>query len=121
MYFRYEIKNCQVIWAIKDDSIGTTFFDEGAARFFLSTLEESSSPPEEKEKSDKASHVLISSKPMKRMRYMLDSTGENVRTQDLIDCQHLWTESSILVRGVNLLKLPSLSPPLHCRQGPTDT
>ena len=80
MYFRYEIKNCQVIWAIKDDSIGTTFFDEGAARFFLSTLEESSSPPEEKEKSDEAGHVLVRSKPMKRMRYMLDPTGENART-----------------------------------------
>lgn len=29
---------CQVLWAIKDDAIGNTFFDKGAATFFLPHL-----------------------------------------------------------------------------------
>ncbi len=32
------------MWAIKDNSIGQTFFDEGAATHFLPHLSESSSP-----------------------------------------------------------------------------
>jgi len=36
--FRYEIHGCQVLWAIRDDAIGNTFFDEGAATFFLPHL-----------------------------------------------------------------------------------
>lgn len=30
----YEIENCKIIWVIKDDIIGHTFFDSTAARFF---------------------------------------------------------------------------------------
>lgn len=30
---------CQVVWAIKDDYIGNTFFDAAASEFFLKTLE----------------------------------------------------------------------------------
>lgn len=30
----HTIQNCQVIWAIKDESFGATFFDSGAAAFF---------------------------------------------------------------------------------------
>ncbi|GIX78697.1 pyridine nucleotide-disulfide oxidoreductase domain-containing protein 1 [Caerostris extrusa] len=36
----YEIENCQIIWAIKDKSVGATFFDAGAAKFFLPSLHE---------------------------------------------------------------------------------
>jgi hypothetical protein len=36
--FRYEVGGCEVVWAIKDHSIGHTFFDEGAAVFFLPHL-----------------------------------------------------------------------------------
>lgn len=36
--FRYEIEGCEVIWAIKDKSIASTFVDEGAAQFFLPHL-----------------------------------------------------------------------------------
>ncbi|GBM99002.1 Pyridine nucleotide-disulfide oxidoreductase domain-containing protein 1 [Araneus ventricosus] len=36
----YEIENCQIIWAIKDKSVGATFFDAGAAKFFLPCLNE---------------------------------------------------------------------------------
>ncbi|CAD5117421.1 DgyrCDS6190 [Dimorphilus gyrociliatus] len=34
----YELKGCDVIWAIKDSSITSTFVDAGAAQFFLPTL-----------------------------------------------------------------------------------
>uniref|UniRef100_T1JPI4 Pyridine nucleotide-disulfide oxidoreductase domain-containing protein 1 n=1 Tax=Strigamia maritima TaxID=126957 RepID=T1JPI4_STRMM len=34
----YEIENCRVIWVIKDKSISATFFDPGAAEFFLPNL-----------------------------------------------------------------------------------
>lgn len=37
---RYGIENCQIVWAIKDTSIGATFFDAGAAKFFLPCLNE---------------------------------------------------------------------------------
>lgn len=35
---RYEIQGCEVIWAIKDKSIGNTFFDAGAAEFLIPKL-----------------------------------------------------------------------------------
>ncbi|XP_019631402.1 PREDICTED: pyridine nucleotide-disulfide oxidoreductase domain-containing protein 1-like [Branchiostoma belcheri] len=50
----YEIEGCEVIWAIKDDSIGNTFFDRGAAEFFLPHL--TAAKCEEK-------------KPLKRLKY----------------------------------------------------
>jgi hypothetical protein len=34
----YEIENCKIIWAIKDDFISHTFFDITAARFFRDKL-----------------------------------------------------------------------------------
>ncbi|EDO49331.1 predicted protein [Nematostella vectensis] len=34
----YELRGCEVIWAIKDNAIGNTFFDKGAASFFLPHL-----------------------------------------------------------------------------------
>ena len=33
------MSGCKVIWAIKDDAIGNTFFDKGAATFLLPHLE----------------------------------------------------------------------------------
>ncbi|CAF1576603.1 unnamed protein product [Adineta steineri] len=35
----YEVEHCSVIWAIKDEHISTTFFDEAAARFFLDRIQ----------------------------------------------------------------------------------
>uniref|UniRef100_UPI00358F0E13 pyridine nucleotide-disulfide oxidoreductase domain-containing protein 1 n=1 Tax=Myxine glutinosa TaxID=7769 RepID=UPI00358F0E13 len=40
----HEVRDCEVIWAIKDPSFGTTFFDSAAAEFFLPSLRNSSSP-----------------------------------------------------------------------------
>ena len=37
-FIRYEVEHCSVIWAIKDEHISTTFFDEAAARFFLDRI-----------------------------------------------------------------------------------
>lgn len=34
----YEIEGCEVIWAVKDKSIGNTFFDAGAAQFLIPQL-----------------------------------------------------------------------------------
>ncbi|KAL5466979.1 hypothetical protein EMCRGX_G031144 [Ephydatia muelleri] len=36
----YEVTGCEVVWAIKHQSIGHAFFDAGAAAFFLSSLED---------------------------------------------------------------------------------
>ena len=70
-----------MIWAIKDLYIGNAFFDEGAAKFFVSQLESSNEqhagtnegrgkgPLSEK-------GVLVTTKPLKRMKYMLDPMGE---------------------------------------------
>ncbi|KAK7130264.1 hypothetical protein R3I93_019788 [Phoxinus phoxinus] len=56
----YEVEGCEVIWAIKDKAIGNTFFDAGAAQFFIPSLEA--------EKKDR-------SLPCKRSRYTTDNTG----------------------------------------------
>ncbi|XP_069819823.1 pyridine nucleotide-disulfide oxidoreductase domain-containing protein 1 [Dendropsophus ebraccatus] len=40
----YEMEGCEVIWAIKDKSIGNTFFDAGAAEFLIPQLK-SEKPP----------------------------------------------------------------------------
>lgn len=34
----YEIENCEILWAIKDETITHTFIDAGAATFFLPRL-----------------------------------------------------------------------------------
>uniref|UniRef100_A0A3Q3DZS1 Pyridine nucleotide-disulfide oxidoreductase domain-containing protein 1 n=1 Tax=Labrus bergylta TaxID=56723 RepID=A0A3Q3DZS1_9LABR len=35
----FEVEGCEVIWAVKDKAIGNTFFDAGAAQFFIPSLE----------------------------------------------------------------------------------
>lgn len=39
LFFRYEVKGCEVIWAVKDKAIGNAFFDAGAAQFLIPSLE----------------------------------------------------------------------------------
>jgi hypothetical protein len=34
----YEIENCNVIWAVKDDHIGHYFFDAHSAKFFEKSI-----------------------------------------------------------------------------------
>lgn len=60
-----------MIWIIKDSSIGHTFFDEGAASFFLPHLTTPHQPV-----SNTSSDDAVVVKPLKRMRYMLDPVGK---------------------------------------------
>ena len=63
------MSGCEVVWAIKDKSIGHNFFDEGAATFFLphlSTAHHSAETGGEK---------AAIARPVKRSRYMLDAVG----------------------------------------------
>lgn len=73
-----------MVWAIKDETIGTTFFDEGAARFFLRSTVMKGQGDKEKEggqtgpveggggkMDDKGGMV-----PLKRMQYVMDPSGE---------------------------------------------
>ena len=67
----YEVAGCEVVWAIRDDSISSTFFDAGAATFFLPHLEERSAL------SSGAGAEEIIKKPLKRYKYTLDSFGND--------------------------------------------
>ncbi len=64
---RYEVEHCSVIWAIKDEHISTTFFDEAAARFFLDRIQiikEKQKLNEKRQKyeiTDRSAHTQISS------------------------------------------------------------
>lgn len=66
---------CEVVWAIKDQSISHTFVDEGAATFFLPHLvgsisTDSASPGAE------GKDQLLEIKPLKRAKYVVD-TGQS--------------------------------------------
>lgn len=56
----HEVEGCEVIWAIKDKSIGNTFFDAGAAQFLIPSLE-----------ADKP----LKSVPCKRPRYTIEENA----------------------------------------------
>lgn len=56
--FRYEIEGCEVIWAIKDKSISSTFVDPGAGEFFMAELNKKKKTQE--------------GKPSKRLKYTVD-------------------------------------------------
>ncbi|CAF0943950.1 unnamed protein product [Didymodactylos carnosus] len=63
----YEVENCSVIWAVRDEHISTTFFDEAAACFFLDKIQQKKNNQEEKlnEKRTKYETVEITNKPIK--------------------------------------------------------
>ena len=67
----YEVAGCEVVWAIRDDSISSTFFDAGAATFFLPHLKEHSVSP-----TGLGGEEIIK-KPLKRSKYTLDSFGND--------------------------------------------
>ena len=70
------MSGCEVIWAIKDKSIGHTFFDAGAATFFLPHLVSSSSTPHSTTSATElATGNLTVVQPLKRTKYTVDSTG----------------------------------------------
>lgn len=69
--YSYEITGCEVVWTIRDDSISSTFFDVGAATFFLPHLEEQSVSL------SGVGGEQVAKKPLKRSKYTLDSFGNN--------------------------------------------
>jgi len=44
----FQIKNCQIIWVIRESSIGNLFFDSGAAEFFLPLLHKKNEEDQQK-------------------------------------------------------------------------
>lgn len=56
--FSYEIEGCEVVWAIKDKSISSTFVDPGAGEFFMAELNKKKETQE--------------GKPSKRLKYTVD-------------------------------------------------
>ncbi|XP_041351777.1 pyridine nucleotide-disulfide oxidoreductase domain-containing protein 1-like [Gigantopelta aegis] len=58
----HEIQGCEVIWAIKDSYITSTFVDAGAAQFFLPHLN-----------NEKTTENL----PSKRLKYVVDKDAKN--------------------------------------------
>ncbi len=78
----YEVKGCQIIWAIKDHAISHTFFDEGAAAFFLPQLASSEKETAKSSDSGKAEAVVEVS-PFKRTKYALEqSPVKNLINED---------------------------------------
>ena len=78
------MSGCQVVWAIKDASIGHTFFDEGAAKFFLSHLQtphHSVSSGGGGVEEGNETGGLIKTKPLKRMKYMLDPVSDEIHVR----------------------------------------
>ena len=60
------MSGCEVVWAVKDDAIGNTFFDKGAAAFFLPQIEASVT-------CSKSSETFMEL-PSKRMKYGIVGT-----------------------------------------------
>lgn len=57
--FRYELKNIEIIWAIRHSSISATFFDEGAAEFFKPMLRNGMQEKESAKKMTKRYRLTI--------------------------------------------------------------
>lgn len=67
----FQVSNCDVVWAIKDNAIGQVFFDPGAAEFFSSFLK---AKEEYKLESDSDPEMII-----KRMNYRNAKNGEKMK------------------------------------------
>ena len=68
---RYEVRGCEIVWAIKDSSITRTFFDEGAATFFLPHL--AGQPAEKQAASSDGGDDVVEVSPLKRTKYTVES------------------------------------------------
>ncbi|MEQ2188513.1 hypothetical protein GOODEAATRI_015880 [Goodea atripinnis] len=87
----YEVKGCEVIWAVKDKAIGNTFFDAGAAQFLITSLE-----------ADKAE----AAGPCKRLRYTMEEPAP--------DAVQTFTAGSYhrMLRGISF-STPGLATAVH--------
>ena len=71
------MSGCEVMWAIKDQSITRTFFDEGAATFFLPHLAAGQDTAAQKN-ADSASgsdYDIVEVSPLKRTKYTIERHG----------------------------------------------
>ena len=59
-----------MVWAIKDSSITRTFFDEGAATFFLPHL---ASQTAEKQTASNSDNDIVEVSPLRRTKYTVES------------------------------------------------
>ena len=67
----YELQAIDIVWAIKDDSIAATFFDAGAAEFFISDFYETGGQKD------------VGSKHTKRMKYTVSTDSSNQKRMKL--------------------------------------
>ncbi|XP_075066904.1 pyridine nucleotide-disulfide oxidoreductase domain-containing protein 1 isoform X2 [Mixophyes fleayi] len=95
----YEIEGCEVIWAVKDKSIGNTFFDPGAAEFLIPHLK--SDKPETSLTCKRTKYTTET--PSKREDCGLGSAlgpdwheGMNLKAaQEFSHCVHIETECEV--------------------------
>ncbi|TGZ65015.1 hypothetical protein CRM22_006099 [Opisthorchis felineus] len=80
----HEVTGCQIVWAIKDNSISTPFLDPAAAKFLLCARELARSSEGTAEISDGPSKAGDSLGPVqiRRMRYVVDD--RNAQQQELV-------------------------------------
>jgi len=71
-YSRYEVVDCEIIWCIKDESIGNTFFDEAAAAFLMPSLEEDL---QNSERDRKVDQIIFKRKKYEVKKEKLNNTG----------------------------------------------
>ncbi|WAR07082.1 PYRD1-like protein [Mya arenaria] len=81
----WEVQGCEVLWAVKDRHISTTFVDPGAAQFFLPHLN--------KEKPD------TSHEPIKRHKYAEQGEGDPVSADGGAALGPDWT-ADLQMRGI---------------------
>ncbi|OON16775.1 hypothetical protein X801_07399, partial [Opisthorchis viverrini] len=80
----HEVTGCQIVWAIKDNSISTPFLDPAAAKFLLCARElarSSEGSPEPSDGPSKAGDGL-GAVQIRRMRYVVDD--RNAQQQELV-------------------------------------
>ena len=79
------MSGCEVVWAIKDQSITRTFFDEGAATFFLPHLTSQDTAVQQSADSASASSDIVEVSPLRRTKYTIErhsgtGNGNDVET-----------------------------------------
>ncbi|XP_069618874.1 pyridine nucleotide-disulfide oxidoreductase domain-containing protein 1 isoform X1 [Ranitomeya imitator] len=120
----YEMEGCQVIWAIKDKSIGNTFFDAGAAEFLIPQLKSAKAEPpltckRTKYSTEGGAVLLISGRTDRRFGSALGPDwhdGVDLRAaQEISRCVHIETgcevQTVLLHQEFKGLNIPALSVP----------
>ncbi|MEE6477385.1 hypothetical protein FKM82_011496 [Ascaphus truei] len=96
----YEIEGCEVIWAIKDKSIGNTFFDAGAAQFLITQLKAAKpETPGACKRTKYTTEALVGREEAAKLGSALGPDwheGLNLKaTEEFSHCVHIETECEI--------------------------